>query len=144
MRPDWQSWWRLPLKLRFLLAGGFNTAVGYLLFSGLFLLVGRWVHYLVIGLVAHALSVVNAFVVHRKLVFRATDDWRPAFIRFNVSQLVSLGFGLAALYGLVEFGHCNPLAAQFAVTLMSVVLNYLLHRNFSFRKAAGAAGGRVP
>jgi len=144
MPPSWDWWWRLPLKVRFVLAGGFNTAFGYVLFSGMFLLAGRWVHYLMIGLVAHALSVLNAFVVHRKLVFRATDDWRPAFVRFNVSQLVSLTFGMAALYSLVEFGHCNPLAAQFAVTLVSVALNYVLHRHFSFRTAAGAAGGRVP
>lgn len=143
MQLSWESWWRLPLKLRFVLAGGYNTAFGYLLFSAMFLLAARWVHYLVIALAAHALSVVNAFVVHRKLVFRATDDWRPAFFRFNVSQVVSLTFGMAALYSLVEFGHCNPLAAQFAVTIASVALNYLLHRHFSFRKAAAATGGRV-
>ena len=38
MEVERASWWRLPQQVRFVVAGGFNTAVGYLLFSGLFLL----------------------------------------------------------------------------------------------------------
>jgi putative flippase GtrA len=137
------AWWRLPQQVRFLAAGGFNTAVGYALFSVMFLLFGRWVHYLLIGLAAHMIAVVNAFVVHRKLVFRSTDDWWPAFVRFNVSQVVSLTFGMAALYSLVEFARWNPLLAQLAATVVSVVLNYLLHRYFSFRKRISGNMGTV-
>jgi putative flippase GtrA len=136
-----RPWWRLPQQVRFVVAGGFNTAVGYLLFSGLFLLLRQWVHYLLIGLAAHMIAVVIAFIVHRKLVFRSTDPWWPAFVRFNVSQLVSLTFGMAALFSLVEFVRWSPLLAQFVVTLVSVVLNYLLHRHFSFRKRVGSDVG---
>ena len=108
-----RPWWRLPQQVRFVVAGGFNTAVGYLLFSGLFLLLRQWVHYLLIGLAAHMIAVVIAFIVHRKLVFRSTDPWWPAFVRFNVSQLVSRTFGMAALVSLVEFVRWSPLLAQF-------------------------------
>jgi putative flippase GtrA len=139
MASDRRSWWRLPQKLRFLLAGAFNTGVGYVLFSGMFLLFGRWIHYLLIGLAAHFIAVVNAFIVHRLLVFRSTEKWQRSFVRFNLSQLVSLGFGMTALYSLVEFVKWNPLLAQAAVTVVSVVLNYLLHRFFSFRKTVDLA-----
>jgi putative flippase GtrA len=136
---EWQAWWRLPQQLRFLAAGAFNTAVGYALFSTLFLLFGHWIHYLLIGLMAHAIAVVNAFVVYRTLVFRSTEKWQWAFIRFNVSQLVGVAFGMAGLYALVEFVGWSPLLAQAVVTLLSVVLNYLLHRYFSFRQHDGVA-----
>ena len=136
-----RAWWRLPQQVRFVVAGGFNTAAGYLLFSGLYLLLGQWVHYLLIGLAAHMIAVVIAFNVHRKFVFRSTDAWWPAFVRFNLSQLVSLAFGMSALFGLVEFVRWSPLLAQFVVTLVSVVLNYLLHRHFSFRKRVGSDMG---
>jgi putative flippase GtrA len=137
MESDWQAWWRLPQQFRFLLAGAFNTGAGYILFSGMFLLFGRWIHYLLIALVAHMLSVVNAFIVHRKLVFRSTEKWQHSFVRFNLSQIVSLGLGMAALYVLVEFAKWGPLRAQALVTIFSVMLNYLLHRFFSFRKRLG-------
>ena len=136
---EWQAWWRLPQQIRFLAAGAFNTGVGYALFSTLFLLFGQWVHYLLIGLAAHAIAVVNAFVVYRTLVFRSTERWHMSFIRFNLSQLVGLAFGMASLYTLVEFFGWSPLFAQAVVTLLSVVLNYLLHRYFSFRKHDGVA-----
>ncbi len=132
-RIDWQRWWRLPLKLRFLLAGGYNTVFGYLVFSGMYLLFGRWIHYLVIGVLAHFIAVISAFVVHRHLVFRAADAWRRSFIRFNLSQLVALGFGMSCLYSLVTWGHLSPLVAQAIVVAASVLLTYALHRHFSFR-----------
>jgi putative flippase GtrA len=135
----------MPQKLRFLVAGAFNTGVGYVLFSGMFLLFGRWVHYLLIGLVAHFIAVVNAFLVHRLWVFHSTERWQRSFVRFNLSQLVSLGFGMSALYVLVEFVRWNPLIAQAAVTVVSVTLNYLLHRYYSFRDPQGAAwGAKMP
>ncbi len=138
MERERASWGQLPQQVRFVVAGGFNTVVGYLLFTGLFLLFGRRVHYLLIGLAAYMIAVVIAFSVHRNLVFRSTDEWWPAFARFNLSQVVSLVFGMAALFALVEFLRWSPLLAQFVVTLASVVLNYLLHRHFSFRKGVGS------
>jgi putative flippase GtrA len=136
LKIEWQAWWRLSRQLRFLLAGGYNTIFGYLVFSGLFLLLGQWIHYLVIGCFAHVLAVVNAFVVYRRLVFRSIDRWQPSFFRFCFSQLVALGFGIIGLYGLVEFGHFNPLLAQAVVTVSSVLLTYTLHRYFSFRESS--------
>jgi putative flippase GtrA len=133
LKLEWQAWWRLPRQLRFLVVGGYNTIFGYLVFSGLFLVLGRWVHYLVIGCFAHAIAVINAFVAHRCLVFRSLDRWQPSFFRFCLSQLVAFAFGLAGLYGLVEFAHFNPLLAQAVVTVSSVLLTYALHRYFSFR-----------
>jgi putative flippase GtrA len=38
---------------------------------------------------------------------------------------------MAMLFSLVEYGKLRPLAAQSVVMVVSVVLSYLLHRNFS-------------
>ena len=134
-----QSWWQLPQQFRFLLAGGYNTVFGYLVFSGLYLLIGRWIHYLIIAVLAHGIAVINAFLVHRHLVFRSSEPWLKSFLRFNVSQLTALGFGISCLYALVTFGRFQPLVAQAIVASVSVVLTYLLHSRFSFR---GAPRGR--
>jgi putative flippase GtrA len=120
---------------RFLLVGAFNTLFGYVLFSGLFLLFGKRVHYLVIGFIAHVIAVSNAFIAYRTLVFPAKDKWQASFVRFNLSHLMGLGFGMSGLYALVEFGHSNPLLAQAVITTLSVILSYTLHRYFSFPDA---------
>lgn len=133
MKVDAQIWWRLPLKIRFLVAGGYNTVFGYVVFAILFLLAGRRVHYLVIGAFAHVISLTSGFMVYRWLVFRSSDRWYLAFARFCVSQLATFGAGIAGLYGLVAFGHFQPLLAQACVTFFSVILTYTLHRHYSFR-----------
>jgi putative flippase GtrA len=132
-RIELQYWWRLPQQLRFLLVGGYNTAFGYLVFSGLYLIFGRWIHYLVIGLLAYIVSLISAFVGYRFLVFQSTAPWRKNFVRFNSAQLIAMGCGMAGLYVLVEFIHLSPISSQGLVILASSVLTYLLHRFFSFR-----------
>ena len=144
MNTEWPAWWRLPQKLRFLVAGGYNTVFGYLLFGAMFLWLGRWVHYLVIAVIAHLIAVINAFIVQRFLVFRATDRWQSSFIRFNLSQVMVLLFGMSALYGLVEYGGFSPLLAQAFVTVFSVSLSYFLHRHFSFRDHSSGDGSGAP
>lgn len=124
----WQSG-----KFRFLAIGAFNTGFGYLAFSALYLLLNRHLHYLLIGALAHAVSVVVAFTGQRRLVFRSHAPWLPEFVRFNLSLLAVFLGGLAGLYFLVEQAGTSPLLGQAIVTAVSVVGSYLAHRHFSFR-----------
>jgi putative flippase GtrA len=141
LKIEWQAWWLLPQQARFLIAGGLNTIIGYLVFSTLYLLLQEHVHYLEIGVFSQAIALTSAFVVYRRLVFRSKDHWLPTFVRFNMSQLVAFGFGLAGLYVLVRFGHVPPLLAQAVVLLLSVVLSYALHRYYSFRRGSMKVAG---
>jgi putative flippase GtrA len=126
-------WWRVPQNLRFLVAGAYNTAFGYAAFVILYLLLNPRVNYLIVGLLAYAVSVISAFAVHRCLVFRAKDGLAASFLRFNLSQAVVLGFGMAGLYLFVQIGHMNPLLAQALVLGLSVTIMFALHSKFSFR-----------
>jgi putative flippase GtrA len=136
-----QAWWRLPQQVRFVVAGGINTAVVYLVFSTLYLLLQRHVHYLAIGCLSQAIALTSAFVVYRRLVFLSQDHWLPTFVRFNLSQFVAFGAGLAGLYVLVRYGHLSPLLAQAIVILLSVMLSYALHHYYSFRRGSIKGAG---
>lgn len=127
------AWWALPRQMRFLIAGGFNTALGYAIFAALYWLLARRIGYLAVAVVAHFIAMTCAFTVHRTLVFASTAPWMPSFARFNLSQLLALCLGLTALYILVELAHLNPLLAQACVLTVSVAVTYLLHSRFSFR-----------
>lgn len=126
--------WRGNEHFRFLVVGAANTVVGYLLFTAVFLAVGRWLHYVAVALIAQAIAVVIAFVSQRSLVFRRSGPWLGDFLRYNVSVTGTLLFGLLLLSLLVEIGGIHPLLAQAIVIVISVIATYLLHKTFSFRR----------
>ena len=124
--------WRRHERARFLVVGGWNTLFGYGCFVVLYSLLHERLHYLLIGLLAHAIAVVNSFACHRLLVFRSRGPLLNEFFRFNVAHLFVLGFGLVCLWLLVTTFQFNPLVGQAIVTSATVVLSYFAHRRFSF------------
>ena len=130
---DTSVWWRLPQELRFLLAGAYNTAFGFLLFAVLYYTLGSSIGYLCVALLCYPIALTSAFIVHRRLVFRSSLGWLSSFVRFNLTQVIAFLWGILGLYTLVHFVHFNPVLAQAVVLLVSVVITYTLHRCFSFR-----------
>lgn len=120
-------------KLRFLLVGAWNTAFGYGLFAGLYLWLGQEMHYLMILLLAHAVSVTNAFLGHRYLVFRSQGPILREFLRFNLSYLGALLLSLAGMPFLIEVCGLHPLQAQVVLLLIGLIYSYLAHKYYSFR-----------
>lgn len=125
--------WRNNRKLRFLVVGGWNTLFGYLCFYGLYLLAANRVHYLIVTAVAHFINIMQAYVMHRWLVFRSDDKIAMEFLRFNASYVGTFVFGLLAMLLLVETASLSPPVAQAVVILMNVILSYVLHSRVTFR-----------
>ena len=120
-------------KIRYLVAGAYNTIFGYASFVALYAFFPSTLHYLYILLLSHAVSVTNAYFSYRLLVFReAEDGWMP-FVRFNAVYVFALGFNMVALPVLVEYIDIRVLAAQALVVMLTVVGSYLLHRRFTFK-----------
>lgn len=124
--------WHEDERFRFLAVGGWNTLFGYLCFLGVYALLRSHLHYLVIGLISHAISVVNAFACHRLLSFRSQGPLLVEFVRFNLSQLFVIACGLLALWIFVTLAGVTPLLGQAVVVAASVVISYLAHRRFTF------------
>ncbi|HTP39599.1 MAG TPA: GtrA family protein [Steroidobacteraceae bacterium] len=126
-------WWQGSQRLRFLVVGAWNTLFGYGCFALLYLLFGRHVHYMVLQVIAHFLSVTNAFIWHRHVTFRSRATWPLEFARFNASYLGTLALGLVTLPLLVRGLAISPLLGAALVTVLTVATSYALHRRFSFR-----------
>jgi putative flippase GtrA len=126
--------WDDSEKTRFLIVGAWNTVFGYLVFIAAYFLLHRWLHYLVIMLIAHFISVCNAFVGYKFLVFRGDANLPLEFLRFNVSYLGPILFGLVAMPVMVEILHLHPVIAQGVIIVVTAVLSYLLHKKVSFRQ----------
>ena len=126
-------------RLAFLIVGAVNTGLGTFWFVVLQLTLGRHVGYLVVLLCAHVVSVLMAFVLYRHLVFRVRGHVWLDLARFELVNLTSLGINVALLPVAVELLGLPVIAAQILVTGVNVVISYVGHRWFSFRRRPPAA-----
>lgn len=129
-------------RVAFLLVGGFNTGVGFLLFVLFDFVVGRPVDVLagrIVGSLAtlacaHVVAVLVAFVMYRRFVFRVRGHvWRD-LVRFQAVYLVSTGFNALVLPVLVSLG-LHRILAQLMILVITVAISWFGHKYFSFRRS---------
>lgn len=121
-------------RVRFLIVGGVNTVVGYLLFALLNAVLG-W-QYLVALVVSYVFATLIAFLLHRRYTFRVhrSGNILVDLIRFEAVYAVLLAFNTVALWLLVDIGRVPPLLAQAIVVVVSTVLSFVGNKLFSFRR----------
>lgn len=123
-------------KFRFLLVGGFNTFFGFFIFTSLTLTLKAVPHgYMGALVISQIVSNFVAFYLHRKVTFRVQGQVVKDFIRFTMINLVSYVINLIVLPLLVNFGHMNPITAQFLILIVTTVISFVGHKFFSFRRS---------
>ena len=121
---------------RYIAVGAFITAYGYGLFAAIELLAGDHLPYLVVLLVTHLVSVLEAFVLHKLVVFRVPGYWLLDLARFWSVYAISLALNLMVLPLLVEGAGMDVLIAQAAFLVWMTGLTFIVHRRFTFRRDA--------
>ncbi|WP_232466243.1 GtrA family protein [Diaminobutyricimonas sp. LJ205] len=125
--------------MAFLIVGAANTAIGFAWFALFDITVGQVFGYMVTLLCAHVASVLCAFVLYRKFVFRVKGHvWRD-LARFESVYLVALGVNAVLLPILVEFAGLQPLIAQALIVFVTTLISFFGHRDFSFRRSKPAS-----
>ncbi|MGA7055374.1 MAG: GtrA family protein [Mycobacterium sp.] len=128
-------------RVAFLIVGAMNTAIGtawFVLFLWLF--PHGAVGYLGALVCAHIASVLCAFVLYRRFVFRVTGHLLRDLARFELVNLSTLGFNFAVLPLLVEVFGWPVLLSQLVITGATVVYAWFAHRGFSFRRSRAELG----
>jgi putative flippase GtrA len=121
-------------RIAFVGIGAVNTVLGALAFVTLQLTLGQFVHYLVVLLCAHVVSVLCAFALHRRMVFKVTGNVLVDLVRFESVYLVALGINALLLFVLVELGDLPVIAAQLLTVAATAVVSFFGHKHFSFRR----------
>lgn len=138
-------------KLRYLFVGGWNTFFGYALFLVLLATVGRalqgletstvpplaWTgdnYYLVVGWIGWVLSVPQSTLTMKYLVFRSKGRALREIGRAYFVYLPSQWVGTAILWSFVELIGLSPQLGALATTTVTVILSYLGHKYFTFRR----------
>lgn len=138
-----EAGWRLvgehETKVRFILAGAFNTGLGLAVFPVLYLALNPLgLHYLAVLTISQLFCVTVAFLTNKFLVFRTSGNYLKEYGRFIMFHLSYFLVNLVALPMLVEIMHMNPIWAQTLFAVLVIVSSYFWHSRITFR--AGKAG----
>lgn len=121
-------------QIRYLFIGGWNTLFGYLVFAGLYVELKHQLHYILIFTLSYVVSITNAYICYKLLVFRTKGNYLREYFRFYLVYASSFIINLGMLPLLVELLKLRLLIAQAILTLLSVFLSYFGHKYFSFGK----------
>jgi putative flippase GtrA len=121
-------------RVAFLIVGVANTVIGFAWFALFQATVGQLYGYMVTLVCAHIASVLCAFVLYRRFVFRVRGHVFRDLARFESVYLVSLGINAVLLPLLVEFAHLEPIVAQALIVFVTTLVSFFGHREFSFRR----------
>jgi putative flippase GtrA len=122
-------------EFRFLLVGGVNTAFAYCVSTGLYYALTRWLHIVAIGVIANVVCITEAFVAYKLFVFRSSGGWLAQYLRSYVVYGGSAMVGISGLWLLVNVLGVAFWIAQGGLMVIGVVISYLGHDRFTFKKA---------
>jgi putative flippase GtrA len=137
-------------RVAFLVVGGINTVVAFAIFIASSQTVGHLVDHwygrvpaaLLTAGITHVLSVLFAFVMHRRFVFRVRGHVLRDLMRFWGVYIVVGTVNIVSLPLLVGLG-MRPIPAQAIIVTTITLLSYFGHRHFSFRRGAPDAQGET-
>lgn len=122
-------------QIRYVLVGGWNTLFGWAVFVVLQLAVGHTIGYMAVLVIAQIMSIANAYLCYRWLVFRVQGNWWLDFLRFSAVYWVVFALNVVALPLMVSVLGMNVIAAQTIFVAVTVIASYIAHNRFSFRRS---------
>ncbi len=127
-------------EVRYVLVGGWNTLFGWAVFVILQLTVGATIGYMAVLVIAQVVSIINAYLGYRWLVFRVQGSWWLDFFRFSTVYWIVFAVNLVALPLMVSVLGMNVIVAQTLFLVVTVIASYIAHNRFSFRRSEPPAG----
>ncbi len=135
-------------QILYLAVGGWNTLFGYLNFVVLYYFLQARLLVIGILLISYALSIANAYVCYRYIVFRSRGSVLREIPRFTSVYLIALAANLVILPLALRWLPFSAYVVQALFTVAVVLISYLGHKHFSFRggphgsHGQGNGGGR--
>lgn len=126
-----ERWWfaNFSEKLRFILVGGFNTVVSYLLFVGLNLIFTyQWTL-----IITYGLAINLSIFTMRYYVFNSSGNLWQQYSKAWVTYLGMIGLNYVFLYVTIDIIGQEAWVAQAEYTLLSTIALYLMHKKVNFR-----------
>lgn len=127
-------------KIRYLLAGGWNTLFGYLVGVGLYKILHAHTQTLYIALLANTICISMSFLTYKLFVFRTSGRWIEEYLKnctvYSGAALISS----LLLWVFVDLLSISIYIAQALVIISTVFISYTGHSRFTFKKRGSTHG----
>ena len=120
-------------QVLYLVVGAWNTVFGYAVWALLQYLLGDYLPYVVVLLLAWPINVLNAYLGYRFIVFRSRGPVLRELPRFSLVYVVALVANLVLLPIAVRVLPFSIYVDQALFIGVVFVCSYLGHKYFSFR-----------
>lgn len=128
----YEKWCRIPDKIRFLIIGGINAGLSYIVFAITLFLLGHE-HYQICVALQWILSSFASFANQKIFVFCTKGNWVNEYFRCCTTWAVSYVFNVVILEVFVRFLHINVYLAQILAIFSVSALTYSLFKYFAFK-----------
>lgn len=126
-------------RVAFLIVGGINTVVGTLWYWLFWFLLkdigGRYAHFVAL-VPTYIFSILCAFVLYRKLVFKVRGHVLRDLVRFSSVYVTTFLLNIPLMWFIKDVLGFHPMIAQVLNTLVMTVSSFIFHKRFSFRRTA--------
>jgi putative flippase GtrA len=121
-------------KIAYLIIGGWNTVFGYGTFALLYYFLSDNTHYSIILTLSYIISVTNAYIAYKLIVFKTKGNVIREYFRFYVVYSGAYFVNLLLFPLFINKIGVNPYFAQAVITVFTIMGSYVLHKRFSFKK----------
>ncbi len=122
-----------PTRVRYVIAGVWNTFFGYILGLVLYYGSGGQINVVAVGVTGNIISISMAFIIYKLYVFRTKGNWLKeyfrAFLVYGLSGI--MGVGLLSLF--VDGVGLPFWMGQGMAIVLIVIISYISHSRFTFK-----------
>jgi putative flippase GtrA len=116
--------------IKFGIVGVSNTLITFVIYN---ILLKLGINYLLANVIGYICGMINGFIWSKNWVFRVSKESKMYFIKFALVNLLSLAVSTGLLMVLVKQLSLNSTIAQLITTCITVVINYLLNKIYTFK-----------
>lgn len=125
-------WCKIPDKIRFVIIGGINAAISYIVFAIAVYFLGENNYQICVAL-QWILSSFLSFFNQKVFVFCTKGNWIKEYLRCCTTWLVSYIFNVIILEVLVKYINLNVYIAQIIAIIAVSAITYVLFKYFAFK-----------
>lgn len=125
-------WFNLSDKIRFLIIGGLNAGISYLIYLAVCLILGESFYQIALAL-AWAISSVISFTTQKFFVFNVEGNVIKQYLKCCTTWFFSYLINAFFLEMFVKQLRFNVYLAQIIATLLAAIFTYILFKKFAFK-----------
>lgn len=121
-------------KIRYILAGGWNTIFGYMLGVIAYLWLNNHMHIIFISIVTNIIAITMAFLTYKLFVFKTSGKWLMEYLKIYLVYGGTALIGTILLWGFVDYFRINIWISQGLVLGLLFIVSYVLNKKFTFKR----------